>query len=78
MDYIFRRMKEGHVPWLFAGFWSGLAAPADVYSAKDYRIDLRPGSGMRSDWERIGRDFRVVMGRADGEPAQESRGSAQR
>jgi hypothetical protein len=46
-----------------AGVLSGLAAPSYLYASPHY---LAPGSDlheMRSDWSRIGDDFRAVMAR---------------
>ena len=61
--YILCRMKGGHISWFIDGLRAGLASPGEVYTSESYRLILSSTDEMRSDWERIGNDFRSVIGR---------------
>lgn len=59
-----------------AGFRAGMLCPGEVYQAHDFRLHQSSAlEQMRSDWERIGNDFRIVMGR-EFERATEGQGKA--
>jgi hypothetical protein len=73
-SYILRRMSGGHISWFIDGLREGLASPVEVYTGRSYRQIASATDEMRSDWERIGDDFRVVIGREnEREASQESR-----
>ena len=74
MNYLVRRMKESRLRWFASGFGEGLASAAEIYSACEYQNKSSSLQSMRSDWDRIGGDFRQVIGREYGEEsAQDSR-----
>lgn len=59
-----------------AGFRSGILCPGEVYETHDFRFyPLSALERMRSDWECIGNDFRIVTGR-EFERVTEGRGKA--
>jgi hypothetical protein len=49
------------------GFWAGLSGTT-IGNLRDFTIQPRASDldAMRSDWERIGRDFHVVIDRENG------------
>ena len=51
----------------FRGFMRGLGSPVDIYRVQNYRSLTSSTECMRSDWNRIGDDFRTVMARQHGE-----------
>lgn len=54
--------------WSFwAGFLSGVGSVTYLYATPSYGNDRSAMHEMRSDWERVGDDFRTVIGRAYGE-----------
>lgn len=66
---MFKIKRLGHSFGFASGFLRGLGAPAYLYSRSSYdrpseRSDLER---MRSDWRRIGGDFRTAVSRAHGE-----------
>ena len=73
MEYILRRMMDRRINWFMAGLRDGLSSPVEIYTSESYRIEISTVEGMRSDWERIGQDFRTVIGREYVETAEESR-----
>ena len=59
-----------------AGLRSGMISFIDIYSGNDFRLHQRSAvEEMRSDWERIGGDFRAVMGREYERIAAEQEGA---
>lgn len=54
------------------GFWSALSAPSRIDEVTHYRSRGTLQAAMRSDWMKIGDDFRTVVGRY-GEKANETR-----
>lgn len=52
------------------GFWRGLAAPAELYGSQALRHRPVPSAtaALRSDWDKIGNDFRSVIAREHGRP----------
>lgn len=45
----------------------GMSSPAEVYQIKQYRYPHNSErDAMRGDWERVGGDFKVVIGRENG------------
>lgn len=56
---------------LLAGFWRGIGSTAEIYDSPKYVIVAAHSSrdAMRSDWLKIGGDFREVI-REHGKKAQ--------
>jgi hypothetical protein len=50
-------------PAFVRGFWSALSAPSQIYEVTHYRPHGALQDAMRSDWLKIGDDFRIVLGR---------------
>jgi hypothetical protein len=58
------------------GLFRGLSSPAEVYLPLHYPEHQRAAlEQMRSDWERIGGDFKTVISREYGESTSEERES---
>ena len=55
------------------GFIRGLQSPTDVYRAHSYGVKTTALNSMRSDWERIGADFKTVMTRQHGDKTAKAR-----
>lgn len=56
------------------GFLRGLNAPVEIYRPREYVTNTdSPTLSMRSDWERIGNDFRSVMSREYGKTPSSDR-----
>lgn len=64
---VIRRSRKSH---FFAGLLAGIAAAGDVYIVNNYRKSKSDVDSMRSDWERIGNDFRTVIDRENVKSAQ--------
>lgn len=60
------------------GLWQGLGSPTEIFGE---RLELEQSASatesLRSDWERIGRDFRTVIGR-EAPPPKDDKESAAR
>lgn len=55
----------------------GMGLPSEVYVEKKYKRARRNSvAAMRSDWERIGMDFRAVIRRENGKASSEKRVTA--
>lgn len=56
---------------LLAGFWRGIGSTAEIYDSPKYAIITAHNArdAMRSDWLKIGGDFRKVI-REHGKKAQ--------
>lgn len=55
---------------LLAKMVKGMAAPSDVYDVKQYRYPHNSErDALRSDWERVGGDFKVIIERENGKTA---------
>ena len=50
-----------------AGVLGGLTSPICVYAQVDYAEHRSDLAKMRSDWERVGGDFKTVIAREDGQ-----------
>jgi hypothetical protein len=57
---------------LLTGLFGGLAAPAYLYQTTRYLEETPIVQSLRSDWERIGQDFRTVIEREHIKSAGES------
>ncbi len=71
--YVLRCITDSRLEWFVDGLREGLSAPVVVYTAADYCLPRSTTDGMRSDWERIGNDFRAAIGRGHEQEEQESR-----
>lgn len=45
----------------FHGFLSGMTSPSYLYTFREYSVKRSDTDSMRSDWLKIGNDFRKVM-----------------
>lgn len=56
-----------------SGVRRGLASPVELYQERRYPLPHTGERSMRSDWERIGQDFRNAAGAAHGQTSPKTR-----
>jgi hypothetical protein len=68
----FRTIKSPSLAF-WTGLLGGLAAPASMFSTPSYMHRDSALQEVRSDWQRIGDDFRAVMSRENVEAPNTSK-----